>query len=102
MDSHKLALFALGMALITGAVCDGALAAGGATPSEPGAIEEGMPWPPDGVTDPNVEYPTDGTDGISEGEMAVERNGVGAADQSPDDDEDAPADDGTAPEHVSD
>ncbi|MDH4982216.1 hypothetical protein [Hyphomicrobium sp. D-2] len=103
MDSKKLALFALGMVLFGSIVSGGvALAADPAPPAEPGTVEDGMPWPPDGVTDPNVEYPTDGTDGISDGEMAAERNGARSEDQSSDaDTDDVPAaDDDAAPDHA--
>jgi hypothetical protein len=33
--------------------------------------EEGDPYPPDGVTDPDVTYPTDGSIEEPQGEMAV-------------------------------
>ena len=33
-------------------------------PDDPNAA----PYPPDGVTDPNAEYPTDGTEGTDQGE----------------------------------
>ena len=33
-------------------------------PEDPNAA----PYPPDGVTDPNAEYPTDGTEGTDQGE----------------------------------
>ena len=35
-------------------------------PEDPNAA----PYPPDGVTDPNAEYPTDGTEGTDQGEAA--------------------------------
>ena len=81
MDNKKLILFALAAAVSGGASVTGAaLAVESAVPAvssgaaaEPGPVEDGMPWPPDGVTDPNVEYPTDATEGISEGEMAAEQ-----------------------------
>lgn len=95
MDSKKLALFALGMVLFGSTVSGGVAFA--ADPAPPGTVENGMPWPPDGVTDPNVEYPTDGTDGISDGEMAAERNAPRSDDHSSDADvDDVPAADGGA------
>ena len=32
---------------------------------------DGAPFPPDGVTDPDVVYPTDGTDGVDQGEFGL-------------------------------
>jgi len=39
--------------------------------AEPGAIDD-APYPPDGVTDPDVVYPTDGTEGTDQGEFGAE------------------------------
>ncbi len=56
-----------------------AIAAGNAAdqpappPADTGPVSEpedpnAAPYPPDGVTDPNAEYPTDGTEGTDQGE----------------------------------
>lgn len=52
-----------------------------AEPEDPDAA----PYPPDGVTDPSAEYPTDGNDGTDQGEAAADApapggSGNGAAD----------------------
>jgi len=39
--------------------------------AEPGAVDD-APYPPDGVTDPDVVYPTDGTEGTDQGEFGAE------------------------------
>lgn len=39
-----------------------------AEPEDPDAA----PYPPDGVTDPNAEYPTDGSEGTDQGEAGVD------------------------------
>ncbi len=45
-------------------------------PDDPNAA----PYPPDGVTDPNVEYPTDGPEGTDEGEAGAEAPAPSTAD----------------------
>jgi hypothetical protein len=47
-----------------------------AEPADPDAA----PYPPDGVTDPNVDYPTDGTEGTDQGEAGVDGPASPAAD----------------------
>ena len=42
-------------------------------PDDPNAA----PYPPDGVTDPNAEYPTDGTEGTDQGEAATDPTPAG-------------------------
>jgi len=39
--------------------------------AEPGAVDD-APYPPDGVTDPDVVYPTDGTEGTDQGEFGAD------------------------------
>ena len=58
-----------------------------AEPADPNAA----PYPPDGVTDPNVDYPTDGTEGTDQGEAGVDGAAPPAADAP------APPDDAPAP-----
>jgi hypothetical protein len=46
-------------------------------PNDPGMAAEpedpnAAPYPPDGVTDPNAVYPTDGTEGTDQGEIGAE------------------------------
>ena len=39
--------------------------------ADQGAVDD-APYPPDGVTDPGVVYPTDGTEGTDQGEFGAE------------------------------
>lgn len=43
---------------------------------------DGQPYPPDGVTDPNAQYPTDGS-GTDQGEAGAEPPAEGAPTDSP-------------------
>lgn len=63
---------------------------GATAPDDPDA----QPYPPDGVTDPNATYPTDGSEGTDQGEAGAEPPAAAAPSDA------APADGapkGTAP-----
>ncbi len=50
-------------------------------PDDPNAA----PYPPDGVIDPNAEYPTDGAEGTDQGETGAPANPPAAGDATPPD-----------------
>jgi hypothetical protein len=73
-----------------------ALYAADAPPTDPGMTNEpadpdAQPYPPDGVTDPNANYPTDGQEGTSQGEDGAPADGGDGAGAVP-----APEPDGAA------
>lgn len=54
---------------------------GAAAPDDPNA----QPYPPDGVTDPNATYPTDGSNMTDQGETGIEPPAGPPADAAPSD-----------------
>jgi hypothetical protein len=48
-------------------------------PDDPNAA----PYPPDGVTDPNAQYPTDGSEGTDQGEVVPDAGLPAAGDDAP-------------------